>query len=61
MKDKEVIKFEHECRMKEIEAKKLAELEVERTRHENQKELQRLREAGISHTLERKKWENVYK
>lgn len=50
MKDKELIKFEHECRMKEIEAKKKAEIEVENLKFDHSLQLQRIRNADIMRT-----------
>jgi hypothetical protein len=52
MKDKELLLFEHELHLKEIEARKKAELEIEAKKFDNQ--LQRIRNASIERNILRK-------
>lgn len=54
MKTKELLKFEHECRMKEIESKMEAEKEVENLKFNNQLQLQRIRSAEIKKSIDMK-------
>jgi hypothetical protein len=51
MKTEPLIKLEHKYRMEEIEAKRKAELEVERVRHENSMSHIRLKTANIRNTI----------
>jgi hypothetical protein len=54
MKDKELLLFEHELHLKEIEARKKAELEIEAKKFDNQLQLQRIRNASIERNILRK-------
>jgi len=48
MKEEKLQEQIHKWRMEEIEARKQAELSVERLKHDNQMEMQRIRNADIA-------------
>jgi hypothetical protein len=54
MKEKELIELQHKYKMEEIEFKKKSEIEVEALKHNNQLELQRIRNASIERNILRK-------
>jgi hypothetical protein len=51
---KELLDYEHQLKLKEIDAKLKMNLDIERVKFEQQKELQRIKEAGIRRSLDRK-------
>jgi hypothetical protein len=58
MKTKELIELEHKYRMEEIEAKRKADLEVEKTKFDYQLQVQRIRSAEIRKNIDKKINEN---
>ncbi len=54
MDKKELLKLEHKFKMKEIETKRKAELEIETLKHENEMTRQRIKSAEIRKNLQRR-------
>ena len=56
--DKELIELEHKYKMEEIEAERVAKLEVHKNEHENKMAEIRLKNANIQRTIQEKSYLN---
>lgn len=56
MNEQELIELAHKYRMEEIEAERVAKLEVEKVKHEDELACIRLKNANIRRTIQEKSW-----